>query len=107
MSTLAGNTVPYSSNSGSADGQGAAASFFFPGSIALDSAGNLYVADANNTVRMVTQAGAVSTLVGAVGRYEVHEGPLPALIASGRLTVGPDDRLYIGSANSVLTVKLR
>lgn len=109
MSTLAGNTVAHSSPSGSADGQGAAATFSSPGSIALDSAGNLYVADnGNNTVRMITPAGAVSTLVGVVGRSEVHEGPLPALLAAGAtLTIGPDDRLYIASANSVLTVKLR
>jgi sugar lactone lactonase YvrE len=106
MSTLAGNTVAHSSQSGSADGQGAAAAFSSPGSIALDSAGNLYVADSGK-VRMITPAGAVSTLVGVAGRSEVHEGPLPALLDGATLTVGPDDRLYIGSANSVLTVKVR
>ncbi|WP_379786159.1 hypothetical protein [Massilia niabensis] len=108
MSTLAGNMVANSSRSGSADGQGAAAEFSSPGSLAIDSAGNLYVADGGNyTVRMITPAGAVSTLVGTVGRYEVHEGPLPAMIAGAVLAIGPDDRLYIGSANAVLTINLK
>jgi sugar lactone lactonase YvrE len=109
LSTLAGATVSTQTLSGSADGQGTAARFSSPGSLALDSAGNLYVADVGNyTVRMITPAGAVSTVVGVPGRYEVHEGPLPALIAAGvAVAVGPDDRLYIATANSVLTVRLR
>jgi len=105
MSTLAGSTVRYSPG-GSADGQGTAASFSSVGSIALDSEGNLYVADGDR-VRMITPAGAVSTLLGVEGHFEVHEGPLPARLAGAVLTVGPDDQLYISSANGVLTVKLR
>lgn len=108
MSTLAGNTIAHSSALGSADGQGAAAKFSGPGSIGLDSKGNLYVLDAgNNTVRMITPGGSVSTVVGTVGRPEVHEGPLPGMIAGGTLTIGHDDQLYISSANGVLTVKVR
>jgi len=107
MSTLAGNMAANSTR-GSADGQGAAAAFSSPGSMAIDSAGNLYVSDAGNyTVRMITPAGAVSTLVGTMERFEVHEGPLPAMIAGAVLAIGPDDRLYIGSANGVLTIKLK
>lgn len=108
FSTLAGNMVAHSTRSGSTDGQGAAAEFSSPGSLAIDSAGNLYVSDAGNyTVRMITPTGAVSTLVGTLRRYEVHEGPLPAMIAGGMLAIGPDDTLYIGSANAVLTIKLK
>ncbi len=48
---------------GNADGTGAAASFNLPSGEALDSSGNLYVADtANNSVREVTPAGVVTTL---------------------------------------------
>src|SRR5437016_2132735 len=37
---------------GNADGTGSAARFAYPGSVALDSAGNVYVADPdNNTIR--------------------------------------------------------
>jgi sugar lactone lactonase YvrE len=50
---------------GDADGAGAAARFNGPTSLAVDSAGNLYVADTQNfAVRKVTPAGVVSTFWG-------------------------------------------
>jgi sugar lactone lactonase YvrE len=61
VTTLAG----LSSVRGNQDGTGAAASFSSPAGIAVDPAGNLYVADAfNATIRQITPAGAVSTLAG-------------------------------------------
>ncbi|HEX3475569.1 MAG TPA: hypothetical protein VHT91_11135, partial [Kofleriaceae bacterium] len=69
--TLAGSAGRY----GSADGTGAAASFNLPGGVAVDGAGNVYVADSiNNTVRKVTAAGVVTTLAGAAGTAGSADG---------------------------------
>ncbi|HEX7837343.1 MAG TPA: NHL repeat-containing protein [Kofleriaceae bacterium] len=60
---------------GSADGTGATARFFSPLSVAVDTAGNLYVADAGNyTIRKVTAAGVVTTLAGTAGMLGSADG---------------------------------
>jgi sugar lactone lactonase YvrE len=51
---------------GSADGAGSHARFSYPGGVAADSAGKVYVADSgNDTVRKITSAGVVSTIAGS------------------------------------------
>ncbi len=62
VSTLAGIGGP-----GSANGPGSTASFNQPAGLAVDTAGNVYVADAgNNMIRKISPSGVVSTLVGPV-----------------------------------------
>ena len=60
VSTFAG-----SGSIGAANGIGTSASFFYPGGIGLDVAGNIYIGDQNNNeVRKITPAGLVTTFAG-------------------------------------------
>jgi len=55
---------------GSNDGAGSAAGFRFPNGVAVDAAGNIYVADTDNhTIRLITPAGDVTTLAGTAGNF--------------------------------------
>jgi sugar lactone lactonase YvrE len=96
VTTLAGTA----GQSGSADGVGAAARFSRPFAPAVDSAGNIYVADRDNsTLRKVTPAGAVSTFAGSPGRTGYADGLAEeARFAFGypvAMTVDSDNNLYV------------
>ena len=71
VTTLAG----LAGSSGSADGTGSAARFYHPYGVAVDSAGNVYVADTcNHTIRKVTPGGVVTTLAGLAGSSGSADG---------------------------------
>lgn len=104
VSTLAGAY----GTSGNADGLGSAARFgttFSAGSLATDRAGNIYVADTDNhSIRKITPAGLVSTVVGRNGRAGFAAGPLPGSLYKPRGIAIYDTTMYITMANGVAVV---
>lgn len=71
---------------GSADGSGSAARFNEPRGLAVDSSGNVYVADyMNEAIRKITPQGVVTTLARTNGPYDVAIDP-----ATGQLYVTGD-----------------
>jgi hypothetical protein len=83
---------------GSADGTGSAALFSDPMGVAIDNAGNAYVADMqNNTVRKITPAGVVSTLAGTARLIGSTDGPGSIARFSSPYGVATDslDNVYI------------
>lgn len=98
VTTLAGSPDPEGpgGNGGSADGIGSAARFSFPKGLAMDSAGNLYVADSNNsTIRRVTPAGVVTTRAGSPERYGSNDGTGTAARFNQPLGVAVDNATNI------------
>ena len=62
-------------SSGSLDGTGAGARFNEPFAVAVDSSGNVYVADkANDVIRKITPAGVVTTYAGLAGNIGSADG---------------------------------
>jgi len=71
VTTLAGSAGQI----GSTDGRGTAARFGFPEGIAVDAAGNVFVADGDNfTIRKITPSGDVSVFAGQTGRPGTADG---------------------------------
>lgn len=103
VSTLAG----HAGIAGSADGIGKDATFDSPSGLAVDKDGNIYVADSgNSTIRKITTAGMVSTIVGTPGSIETRLGPLPAMLNNPRhIAVDPTSKsLIISQPGSVFRV---
>src|SRR5207249_2473272 len=94
VSTFAG----LAGESGYADGTGSEARFTVPAGVAVDSAGNIYVADSKNqTIRKITPQAVVSTWAGAallkgrangIGKDARFSGP--AALAADRA-----DNIYV------------
>ena len=71
FTTLAG----LAGSAGSADGVGGAARFSGPEGVAVDSAGNVYLADrGNKTIRKILPSGVASTLAGLAGSTTYADG---------------------------------
>ena len=86
---------------GSTDGTGSAARFFGPSGVAVDSAGNIYVAD-RLTIRKITPGGVVSSLAGSTGSAGSSDGTGAAALFSNPLGIAVDgnDFVYIADTGN-------
>lgn len=75
VTTVAGTLAPSVHSLHYADGNGPAAKFALPSAVAVDAAGNTYVADwGNSLVRKISPTGDVTTLAGQPGVCGVQDG---------------------------------
>ncbi|MDP3072015.1 MAG: putative Ig domain-containing protein [Opitutaceae bacterium] len=100
VTTLAGHVA---GSPGSADGNGAAATFFRPSGIALDASGNVFVSETiNNTLRRITPGGDVTTLAGLATAVGATDG-IGSVVRFNRpfgLVVDINGNLYIADTGN-------
>jgi len=105
VTTLAG----LAGTSGSTDSTGASARFNTPAGIAIDSAGNLYVADTNNhTIRKITSLGVVTTLAGSAGLSGTTNGAGTAarFYHPAGIAIDTNGTLYVADSDNHIIRKL-
>jgi hypothetical protein len=90
---------------GSTDGTGVVARFDDPSAVAVDGAGDLYVADiGNDTIRKITPAGAVTTIVGHAGEQGFVPGPLPGVLSGPQSVALFGTSLYTTTNSAIVEV---
>jgi hypothetical protein len=112
VTTIAGSAA----SSGSADGTGTAARFYYPSAVAVDGSDNLYVADSDNhTIRKITPTvvgGAtnwvVTTIAGTAGTYGSTDGTGTAaqFFNPGGLAMDRAGNLYVADTSNMLLRKI-
>lgn len=94
-----GNIYVYAgtSTAGNQDGAALSAQFGLISGMAIDNPGNLYVVDqANNNVRLITQAGQVSTIAGQpTAGYTDGAGTSAKFNKPTNISIGSDGNLYV------------
>ena len=89
VSTLAGG------EEGFANGKGSNARFNEPGSIAIDTTGNLYVTDRHEIIRKITPNGVVSTFAGDVSGFADGQGSAARFNSPRNITIDVAGNLYV------------
>ena len=99
VGTLAGGIAGFAEAdgiAGFADGDATNARFYFPGKIAVDRAGNLYVADrGNHRIRKLTPSGMVSTLAGSIAGFVDGSRSVAMFNQPRGIAVDAEGNLYV------------
>jgi sugar lactone lactonase YvrE len=106
LSTMTVTTLAGSQICGYQDGPANAALFFAVWNLSVDSQGNVYAVDAENSlVRRITPDGNVTTVVGTYPSTATTMGVLPSSVYLPLgIAVDPTDNLLITTPNAVLTL---
>jgi sugar lactone lactonase YvrE len=99
ITVFAGSQFP-----GYADGTGAAASFSAPFGLAMDAAGNLFVADTGNAaIRKITPSGVVTTLAGFPGNPPGVDGigQAAGFTSPFAIAIDSDGTIFIADGNAI------
>ncbi len=104
VSTVAGQTGVI----GAANGPATAASFYWPNGVAVDSSGNLYVADTfNSLIREITPGGVVSTLAGGGPCCGTNgAGTAASFTWPNGIAVDPQGNVYVADTYNSLIRKI-
>ncbi|HYD97227.1 MAG TPA: hypothetical protein VEC01_18020 [Noviherbaspirillum sp.] len=105
VTTIAGSA----GNAGDADGPGFVARFRKPRGVAIDGAGNVFVADTeNHTIRRIAADGSVTTVAGKAGEAGSVDGVGPAarLHSPYGIVIDPGGNLYVSDRDGTTLRKI-
>jgi len=96
VTTIAGNGNP-----GNANGTGTAAQFNNPTAVAVDSSGNILIADTgSHTIRKMTPGGVVTTIAGLTGFPGSQEGANPLFRSPQGITTDAAGNIYVADTGN-------